>query len=58
METASLYTQKVSVVLSGTMSQEIESDAKNLQMRRVGVRILIRGKSTKAVENWDLLSLN
>ena len=50
METASLFIQKVGVVLSGTMSHVTASDAEKLHTLRVGARIFIKGKSTKAVE--------
>ena len=39
METASLFIQKVGVILSGTMSHVTVSDAEKLPMLRVGVRI-------------------
>ena len=56
METASLYIHKVGVVLSGTMSHMIMSDEWKLHKQRVGARILIEGKSTKAVEIcWVLI---
>ena len=42
METASLFIQKVVVVLPGTMS--------HMNVLWVGARILIKGKPTKAVE--------
>ena len=41
--------QKVGEVLSGTMSHVTMSDAKKLHAQRVGARILIKGKSSKAV---------
>ena len=44
METASLFLQKVGVVLSGTMSHVIVSDVEKLQALRVGARKLIKGK--------------
>ena len=44
METASLFIQKVGVVLSGTASHVTVSDTKKLHMLRVGARILIKGK--------------
>ena len=51
METVSLFIQKVGVVLSGTMSHVTVSDARKApRLIRVGARILIKGKSTKAVE--------
>ena len=50
METASLFIQKVGLVLSGTLSHVTMSDTRKLHMLRVGARILIKGKSTKAVE--------
>ena len=50
METASLCIQKVGMVLSSTMSQMTICDARKDLMLRVVARILIKGKSTKAVE--------
>ena len=50
METASLFIHKVGVVLSGSMSHVTVSDAEKLLALRVGARILIKGKSTKALE--------
>ena len=44
METASLFIQKVGVVLSGTASHVTVSDAEKLHALRVGVRILNKGK--------------
>ena len=44
METASLYIQKVGVVLSGTMSHMTMSDVEKLHAQRVGARILTKGK--------------
>ena len=44
METASLFIQKVGVVLSGTTSHLTVGDAEKLHIPRVGVRILIKGK--------------
>ena len=44
METASLFIQKVGVVLSGTMSHVTVSEVEKLHSIRVGVRILIKGK--------------
>ena len=43
METASLFIQKVGVVLSGTMRHMTVSDAEKLHGLRVGARILIKG---------------
>ena len=45
-----LFIQKVGVVLSGTMSHVTVSDAREAPHIRVGARILIKGKSTTAVE--------
>ena len=50
MKTASLFIQTVGVVPSGTTSHVTLSDGKKLHTIRVGARILIKGKSTKAVE--------
>ena len=44
METASLFIQKVGVVLSGTASHMTVSDAEKHHTLRVGARILIKGK--------------
>ena len=44
METAPLFIQKVGVVLSGTASHVIVSDAEKCHTLRVGSRILIKGK--------------
>ena len=44
METASLFIQKMGVVLSGTMSHVTVSDAEKLYALRVGARILNKGK--------------
>ena len=55
MDTASLFIQKVGVVLSGTMSHVTRSDGEKLQVLRVRARILIKGKSTKAVEMCKLV---
>ena len=44
METASLFIQKVDVVLSGTMSHVTVSDTEKLLVLKVGARILINGK--------------
>ena len=49
METASPFIQKVGVVLSGTASQVTVSEARKAPRTKVA-RILIKGKSTKAVE--------
>ena len=43
MKTASLFIQKVGVVLPGTASHVTVSDAEKLHVR-VGARILIKGK--------------
>ena len=57
METASLFIQKVGVVLSGTMSHVIVSKKQEkLCLPRVGARILIKGKSTQS--SRDVLILN
>ena len=56
MEMASLFIQKVGVVLSASMSHMIMSDAKKLYAYRVGTRILIQGKSAQS--SRDVLSLN
>ena len=58
METASLFIQKVGVVLSGTMSHVTRSDGEKLHVLRVRARILIKGKSTKAVEEGPRLIKN
>jgi hypothetical protein len=50
METASLFIQKVSVVLSDTASHVTVSEVEKLHALRVGARILSKGKSPKAVE--------
>ena len=50
METPSLYVQKGGAVLSGTMSHVIKSDLRKTHSQRGGARMLIIGKSTKAVE--------
>ena len=51
METASLFIQKVCVVLSVIASHVTVSDVRKApHALRVGARILIKGKSTKAVE--------
>ena len=44
METASLFIQKVGVVLSGTTSHVTVSYGEKLHVPRVGARILINGK--------------
>ena len=44
METASLFIQKVGVVLSGTTSHMTVSDEVKLHALRLGERILINGK--------------
>ena len=44
MEAASLFIQKVGVVLSGIASHLTVSDKEKLHAKRVGVRILIKGK--------------
>ena len=44
METATLFIQKVGVVLSGTASHVIVSDAEKLYTLRVGAGIIIKGK--------------
>ena len=44
METASLFKQKVGVVLSGTASHMTVSDTDKLHALRVGARILIKGE--------------
>ena len=44
METASLFIQKVGVLLSGTASHVTVSDEEKLHVLRVGARILIKGK--------------
>ena len=44
METASLFQEKVGVVLSGTASHMTMSDVEKLHKLRVEVRILIKGK--------------
>ena len=56
METASLFIQRVGVVLSGTMSHVIMSDKEKLLAERVGARILVKGKSPQS--SRDVLSLN
>ena len=50
METASLFIQKVGVVLPGTLSHETLSDSKKAPCAKGRARMLIKGKSTKAVE--------
>ena len=52
MEPASLFIQKVGVVLSGKMSHVTASELGTLRVR---ARILIKGKSTKAVEKCKLV---
>ena len=42
METASLYVQKVGVVLPGTMSHVIVSDTKKLYLQRGEAKMLIK----------------
>ena len=44
METASLFIQKVGVVLSGRACHMTMSDTEKLHALRVGARILIKGK--------------
>ena len=44
MEKASLFIQKVGVVLSGTMCHMTMSDVEKLHALKVGARILIKGK--------------
>ena len=56
METAPLFIQKVGVVLSGTMSCVIVTDAKKIHVQRAGARILLKGKSTQS--SRDVLSIN
>ena len=60
METASLFIQRVGVVLSGTASHVTVSDAEKLHVLRVGARILIKGKIYKSsrdvaslIKNWN-----
>ena len=48
METASLFIQTVVVVLSGTMSHVIVSDARKAPYAKGSVRILIEEKSTQS----------
>ena len=49
METASLFIQKLGVILSGTMSHMIVSDAiKASRSKGIGARILFNGKSTQS----------
>ena len=50
METASLYVQKVGVVLPGTMSHVIISDTRKTPPSKGRGRILFIVKSTKVVE--------
>ena len=58
METAPLYVQKVGVVLSGTMCHVIMSEARRAQCAKGRARMLMKGKSTKAVEMCqDLVKL-
>ena len=53
--TASLFIQKVGVVLSGTSSHVTVSDTEKLHALRVGVRVLVKERSTKAIA--DVASL-
>ena len=50
METASLFIQKVGVVLSGIISHVTVSDMREAPCGKGRGRILIKRKSTKAVE--------
>ena len=54
--TASLFIQKVCVVLSGTSSHV--SDTEKLHALRVGVRVLVKERSTKAIADVTSLIKN